>query len=101
MLPERRRTLLATVVGLVLVMCLASTAVCVASPLVLPRLPMPFGTMMSVCAVFQSAPRFRLGVTWNSPFLSSAPPPAPPALRCTLIPWLPALSQRGAIIFPS
>jgi hypothetical protein len=101
MLPERRPTVLVTVVGLVLVMCLASMAVCVASPLVLPRLAMPFGTMMSVCAVYQSSPRFRMGVTWNSPFLSSAPPPAPPALGCTTVPWLPVLSQRGAIIFPS
>jgi hypothetical protein len=95
----RSRTALLAVVGLVFVMCLASTAICVAGPLVLPRLPMPFGTMMSVCAVFQAAPRFQIGVTWNSPFLSSAPPPGPPSLACTIVPWLPALSQRGEIIF--
>ena len=96
--PRSRAALLA-VVGLVFVMCLASTAVCVASPLVLPRLPMPFGTMLGVCAVFEAVPRIQVGVTWNSPFLSSAPPPAPRSLACTIIPWLPAFSQRGSIIF--
>jgi hypothetical protein len=96
---NRSRTVLMAVVGLVFVMCLASTAVCVASPLVLPRLPLPFGTMMNVCAVFQFVPQIQIGVTWNSPFLSSAPPPAPPPLACTTVPWLPALSQRGSIIF--
>ena len=95
----RPRIALLTAIGLAFAMCFASTAVCVASPLVLPRLPMPFGTLMNVCAVFQSAPQIQIGVTWNSPFLSSAPPPAPPALACTTLPWLPALTQRGSIIF--
>ena len=95
----RSRIALLTIVGLVFAMCLASTAMCVASPLVLPRLPMPFGTMINVCGVFEAAPQIQIGVTWNSPFLSSAPPPAPPSLACTVVPWLPALTQRGSIIF--
>jgi hypothetical protein len=90
---------MATVVGLVLVICLASTALCVAGPLMLPRLPLPFGTIMGVCAAFQATPRLQVGVTWNSPFLSSAPPQTTPAIACTTIPWLPMLPQRGAIIF--
>jgi hypothetical protein len=91
---------LLTAVGLVLALFLASTALCIASPLVLLRLQLPFGYMMGVCAVFQSAPRLQMGLTWTSPFFSAVfPTPAPP-IGCTIIPWLPVLPQRGELVFP-
>ncbi|HUS17802.1 MAG TPA: hypothetical protein VM536_22630 [Chloroflexia bacterium] len=89
------------VVGVVLAMCLASTAVCVVSPLVLPRLPLPFGYMMSVCGFYTTTPRTRMGVYWISPFISSVHPLATASGQpCTVIPWLPALPQRGDFSFP-
>jgi hypothetical protein len=85
----------------VLALCLASTALCAASPTVMLRLPLPFGYLMSVCGVYETSPRTRIGVFWISPFFSSVYPLAVPSRPCVVIPWLPALPQRGEITLPS
>ena len=100
MLPERRHNLLMAVVGVVLALCLSTTALCVASPMVLLRLPLPFGYMMTFCGFYNTTPRTHIGVYWISPFFSAAYPMALPGQPCTILPWLPVLSQRGDVSFP-
>ena len=71
-----------------------------ASPLVLGPLSLPFGYTMSFCAVLQTSPHFKAGVYWFSPSFAAATSDMPPALGCTLLPWLPTLSQHGAVLVP-
>ena len=99
MLPEARRQQVLVVVSLLLVLCLAASALCLAGPMLWPRLPLPFGYMMTVCAVFNTAPQLQVGLYWNSPFFSSVWPYTPQSRGCTVIPWLPPLPQRGQFIF--
>jgi hypothetical protein len=88
-------------VAVVLALCLASSAVCVASQTLLLRLPLPFGSVMSVCGVFETRPVWRVGVWWMSPLLSSALPPFGGVSNgCLIVPWLPVLPQRGEVIVP-
>jgi hypothetical protein len=80
-------------------MLLAAAVACVAAPIVVPHLPLPFGYVMSVCAVWQTAPRFQAGIYWASPYFSAVMPNMPPAVGCIRVPWLPLLPQRGGILF--
>ena len=40
----------------VLGMLVAAAAACLAAPIVVPRLPLPFGYVISLCSVWQTAP---------------------------------------------
>lgn len=91
---------LAAVVG-VLVVCILSGVACVAAQPVMLQWPMGFGYVMSVCFVLRGPPQAQVGVEWVSPFISSALPPfGGPAAGCYVVPWLPLLPPRGAILFP-
>lgn len=63
--------------------------------------PMGFGHVMTVCGVAQLRPKVKLGVTWVSPFVSSALPPFhQPSTLCWTMRWLPVLPQRGQMLIP-
>lgn len=97
--PQRNYALLT--MGVVLALCLATSAVCVASQSFMLSLPLPFGYLMSVCGVYRTQPQFQMGLTWASPFLSAAYPPyGGPGNGCLIVPWLPVLPQRGALLVP-
>jgi hypothetical protein len=101
MLSEARRNQLFVVAGVLVALCLASSAVCVASQPVILAWRVPMGYLMSVCAVFRTAPVPQYGVVWQSPLLSSVVPPfGGLAAGCLIVPWLPFLPQRGALIYP-
>ena len=101
MLTKHRRTQAIVVMAVVLAVCLASSAACVASQSQLLRLPLPFGYMMSVCGYARPAPARQMGIVWMSPYFSAAIPPfGGPANGCLIVPWLPILPQRGELVFP-
>lgn len=100
MRPERWRNGVYLGAFVALGMLFAAVAACVAAPIVVPHLPLPFGYVMSVCAVWQTAPRFQTGVYWASPYFSAVLPGTPPAAGCVAMPWLPMLPQRGSLLFP-
>jgi hypothetical protein len=102
MLSEPRRNQLFVVVGVIVALCLATSAVCVAGQSVALRLPLPFGYLMSVCAVFRTTPALQFGFFWMSPFLSSVVPPfGGVQAGCFIVPWLPILPQRGEFVYPA
>jgi hypothetical protein len=87
----------------VLALCLASSALCVAGQALMGSapLPLPFGYVTSVCVVRQTTPRVQIGVRWMSPLLSSVLPPyGGLANGCVIVPWLPGLPQQGALVGP-
>jgi hypothetical protein len=101
-MPTRpRRSVWVVAVGVVLAVCLAASAACVASQSFILRLPVPFGYLMTVCGVYQTQPKFQLGLVWTSPYISSVIPPfGGPAAGCFTIPWAPWLPQRGSLLAP-
>jgi len=100
-LTRRQGNSVVVVVGVVLALCLASSAVCVASQSFMLSLPLPFGYLMTMCGVFTTTPSFQMGLTWMSPFFSAAIPPfGGPGGGCLTVPWLPVLPQRGALLTP-
>lgn len=101
MLTHHQRNIALVSVGVVLALCLATSAVCVVSQRFMLSLPVPFGYLMSVCGVYRTQPTLQVGLTWASPFLSSVVPPyGGPAGGCFTVPWLPVLPQRGAVVVP-
>jgi hypothetical protein len=98
-LSEPRRNQLFVVVGVIVALCLASSAVCVAGQPLMLSGRLPFGYVMSVCVVFRTTPILQFGVFWMSPFLSSVVPPfGGVANGCLIVPWLPFLPQRGELL---
>ena len=101
MLTHHQRNVLLTSMAVMLAVCLAGSALCVLSQSLMTQLPVPFGYLMSVCGVYRTQPSFQMGLTFASPFLSSAYPPyGGPGHGCYLIPWLPVLPQRLALLVP-
>lgn len=100
MLPEKRRNQLYLVVGAVVALCLACSVVGLVTPTIMTRTAVPFGYSVSVCYVWNTAPRFQAGIVWMSPFLSSVTPLGQLGRGCRLYPWLPFLPQRGELVFP-
>jgi hypothetical protein len=100
LLTERRRGQAVVLVGVVVALCLAAGAICAASQPVVLSWPLPFGYVMSVCAVFSTTPVLEFGLFWMSPFFSSAlPPHGGLAAGCLAVPWLPMLPQRGEWLY--
>jgi hypothetical protein len=98
---DKTRSWALAVVAGVLAVCILACAACAVSQPAMQRWPLGFGYVMSFCVVLQGPPQAQVGVRWVSPFISSAVPPfGGPANGCYMVPWLPFLPPRGAIVFP-
>jgi hypothetical protein len=94
--PRRRSVVIG--MALLIAVCLGGlVGVLSSSPAASSR---QFGYVLDVCVGVITVPRFQVGVTWISPYMSTLPPVFLQNQACATVPWLPFLPQRGGFAFP-